>query len=162
MVSLLVASGKISLLKSSSFAPYSAPFIKQKENVHKGVFFLSKIICKIKLCFGAVVTAPYPLTQQMMAELFDTTVPNINMHIKNIYKKNELAETATIKDFLIVLKEGKKTVSRGIAHYNLDIIISVGYRIKSKIATKFRIWATKTLKEYLTKDNSAPLCFALN
>lgn len=91
------------------------------------------------------------LTQQMMSELFDTTVPNINMHIKNIYQENELDEKATIKDFLIVRKEGKRTVSREIAHYNLDVIISVGYRIKSKIATKFRIWATNTLKEYLIK-----------
>lgn len=91
------------------------------------------------------------LTQQMMSELFDTTVPNINMHIKNIYDEKELDTKATIKDFLIVRKEGRRTISREIAHYNLDVIISVGYRIKSKIATQFRIWATKTLKDYLTK-----------
>lgn len=91
------------------------------------------------------------LTQQMMSELFDTTIPNINMHIKNIFDEQELDEKATIKDFLIVRKEGKRTVSRSLTHYNLDMVLSVGYRIKSKIATQFRVWATKTLKDYLTK-----------
>lgn len=91
------------------------------------------------------------LTQQMMSELFETTAQNINMHIKNIYKERELDEKATIKNFLIVRKEGKRTISREIVHYNLDVIISVGYRIKSKVATQFRIWATKTLRDYLTK-----------
>lgn len=91
------------------------------------------------------------LTQQMMSELFDTTIPNINMHIKNIFDEQELDEKATIKDFLIVRKEGNRMVSRSLTHYNLDMVLSVGYRIKSKIATQFRIWATKTLKEYITK-----------
>lgn len=82
------------------------------------------------------------LTQDLMARLFETTVPNINMHIKNIYEEEELEQDRTIKDFLIVRKEGNRTVSRNIAHYNLDMILSVGYRIKSKTATQFRRWAT--------------------
>jgi len=91
------------------------------------------------------------LTQDMMAKLFETTVPNINMHIKNIYEEQELEQNRTIKDFLIVRKEGNRTVSRNITHYNLDMILSVGYRIKSKTATKFRKWATDVLKKYLTQ-----------
>ena len=91
------------------------------------------------------------LTQDMMAKLFETTVPNINMHIKNVYDEDELEQKRTIKDFLIVRKEGNRRVSRKIVHYNLDMILSVGYRIKSKTATQFRKWSTATLKEYLTK-----------
>lgn len=91
------------------------------------------------------------LTQDMMAKLFETTVPNINMHIKNVYDEEELQQSRTIKDFLIVRKEGHRNVSRKIVHYNLDMVLSVGYRIKSKTATQFRKWATSTLKEYLTK-----------
>ena len=96
------------------------------------------------------------LTQKLMAELFQTTVPNINMHLKSIYKEEELAEEATIKDFLIVQKEGNREINRKQKFYNLDVIISVGYRIKSHVATQFRIWATKRLKEYIVKG------FALN
>ena len=91
------------------------------------------------------------ITQDMMARLFETTVPNINMHIKNVYDEEELEQNRTIKDFLIVRKEGNRIVSRKIVHYNLDMILSVGYRIKSKTATQFRKWATIVLKEYLTK-----------
>lgn len=91
------------------------------------------------------------LTQDMMAKLFETTVPNINMHIKNIFEEEELEQNRTIKDFLIVREEGSRRVSRKITHYNLDMILSVGYRIKSKTAVKFRIWATNVLKEHLTK-----------
>jgi len=91
------------------------------------------------------------LTQAQMAELFQTTIPNINLHIKNIFEEGELEEIATIKDFLIVRQEGKRQVQRNISFYNLDGIISVGYRIKSRSATLFRIWATKTLKEYILK-----------
>ncbi len=91
------------------------------------------------------------LTQRGMAELFQTTVPNINLHIKNIYTEGELAEKATIKDFLIVQQEGLRQVERKTKFYNLDVIISVGYRIKSKIATRFRQWATQRLKEYIVK-----------
>ena len=91
------------------------------------------------------------LTQDAMARLFQTTTPNINMHIRNVLKEGELERVATIKDFLIVRTEGRRRVSRNIAHYNLDMVLSVGYRIKSKTATQFRIWATKTLREYLTQ-----------
>ena len=94
------------------------------------------------------------LTQKSMAELFQTTVPNINMHIKNIFDEGELEPEATIKDFLIVRFEGKREVSRKIDFFNLDVIISVGYRIKSHVATKFRIWATQRLKEYIVKGFS--------
>jgi hypothetical protein len=81
------------------------------------------------------------LTQKLLAELFQTSVPNINMHLKNIYDEGELEEKATIKDFLIVQKEGSRKVKRIHVFYNLDAIISVGYRIKSHVATKFRQWA---------------------
>jgi hypothetical protein len=91
------------------------------------------------------------LSQTQMAELFQTTVPNINLHLKNIFEEGELEEFPTIKDFLIVRQEGKRQVQRNISFYNLDVIISVGYRIKSRSATLFRIWATKTLKEYILK-----------
>lgn len=91
------------------------------------------------------------LTQDAMSKLFDTAPQNITMHIKNIYEEEELDEISTCKKFLQVRKEGNRNVSRNLTHYNLDMVIAVGYRIKSKIATKFRIWATKTLKEYITK-----------
>jgi hypothetical protein len=91
------------------------------------------------------------LSQVQMAELFQTTVPNISLHLKNIFEEGELEEVATVKDFLIVRQEGKRQVQRNISFYNLDVIISVGYRIKSHPATLFRIWATKTLKAYLLK-----------
>ncbi|MEA2104508.1 MAG: virulence RhuM family protein [Candidatus Cloacimonadota bacterium] len=91
------------------------------------------------------------LTQKLMAKLFQTTVPNINMHLKSIFDEDELEEKATIKDFLIVQKEGNREVKRKQKYYNLDAIISVGYRIKSQIATQFRIWATQRLKEYIVK-----------
>lgn len=91
------------------------------------------------------------MTQSQMAELFQTTVANVNIHIKNILDEGELTEAATIKDFLIVRLEGQREVQRNIAHYNLDMVISVGYRVKSVIATRFRIWATQQLKEYIIK-----------
>jgi hypothetical protein len=77
-----------------------------------------------------------------MTELFQTIVPNVNMHLRNVYSEGELREAPTIKEFLIVGQEGKRRVSRAVAHYNLDAIISVGYRVKSAVATRFRIWAT--------------------
>ena len=91
------------------------------------------------------------LTQQMIAELLQTTVPNISMHIRNIYAERELTPEATIKKFLTVRLEGKREVKRLLDYYNLDMIISVGYRVKSLIATRFRIWATQQLKEYIIK-----------
>ncbi|MCI8587538.1 MAG: virulence RhuM family protein, partial [Clostridia bacterium] len=91
------------------------------------------------------------LSQQQMAELYDTTKQNISLHIKNIFEENELNENATVKEFLIVQKEGNRNVERNVKFYNLDMIISLGYRIKSKIATNFRKWATERLKEYMIK-----------
>ena len=91
------------------------------------------------------------LTQKQLAQLFQTTVPNINMHIKNIIEEGDLEDVRTIQDFLIVQKEGKRNIKRYVEHYNLDMVISVGYRIKSNIATQFRIWATKQLKEFIIK-----------
>ncbi len=91
------------------------------------------------------------LTQKLMAGLFQTSVPNINIHLKNIFEEGELEENRTIKDFLIVQKEGSREVKRKHVFYNLDAIISVGYRIKSNVATKFRQWATGQLREYIVK-----------
>jgi hypothetical protein len=91
------------------------------------------------------------LTQQLIAELFQTTIPNISMHIRNIYEEGELSPEATVKNFLIVRQEGDRDVRRDLEFYNLDMIISVGYRVKSLIATRFRIWATQRLKEYIVK-----------
>jgi hypothetical protein len=96
------------------------------------------------------------LSQAQMAQLFDTSIPNINIHIKNIYEEGELPEEATIKDYLIVQKEGSREVSRKIAHYNLKMIMAVGYRVKSLRGTQFRQWATEILTEYAQKG------FALN
>lgn len=91
------------------------------------------------------------LTQRQIAELFGVSVPTINEHIKNIFKENELEKNSTIRNFLIVQNEGSREVSRQIEHYNLDMIISVGYRVNSKRATQFRQWASRILKEYLIK-----------
>ena len=91
------------------------------------------------------------LSQKHMAELFQTTVPNINLHLKNIFAEGELIPKATIKDFLIVQTEGSREVKRSQKLYNLDAIISVGYRIKSHVATRFRQWATSHIREFIVK-----------
>jgi hypothetical protein len=91
------------------------------------------------------------LTQKLMAELFQTTSQNITIHLKNIFEEGELYEGATCKDFLQAQKEGNREVKRKQKFYNLDAIISVGYRIKSHVATKFRQWATQHIKEYIVK-----------
>ena len=91
------------------------------------------------------------LTQKSLAELFDTSTQNITTHLKNIYEDAELQEDATCKEILQVQIEGKREVSRNTKFYNLDAIISVGYRVNSSKATQFRIWATQTLKEYIIK-----------
>ena len=88
------------------------------------------------------------LTQQLIAELFQTTVPNISMHIKGIYADGELDATATVKEFLTVRQEGVRQVRRSLEYYNLDMIIAVGYRVNSKRATEFRQWATSILRDY--------------
>ena len=91
------------------------------------------------------------LTQQLIADLFQTTVPNISMHIRNVFEEGELSPEATVKKFLTVRQEGDRQVQRQLDHYNLDMIISVGYRVKSHVATRFRIWATQRLTEYVVK-----------
>ena len=91
------------------------------------------------------------LTQSGMAELFDCTTDNISLHLKNIYAEEELTPQATAEKFSVVRQEGARQVRRTLEHYNLDAIIAVGYRVNSKKATRFRQWATKTLKEYITK-----------
>lgn len=91
------------------------------------------------------------LSQKRMAELFAVDVSTINEHLKNIYKTAELDEKATIGNFPIVQMEGKREVTRQQKFYNLDVIIAVGYRVNSRQATQFRIWATNTLKEYIIK-----------
>lgn len=91
------------------------------------------------------------LSQQQIAELFSTTRENITMHLRNVYDEGELSEDATCKESLQVRIEGSRSVRRKILTYNLDAIISVGYRVKSKVATQFRIWATGRLREYLVQ-----------
>lgn len=89
------------------------------------------------------------LTQKQMAMLFDKDIRTVNEHIKNIYREKELEEKPTIRKFRIVQQEGKRTVERDIDFYNLDVIISVGYRVKSLRGTQFRIWATNVLRRHL-------------
>lgn len=91
------------------------------------------------------------LTQALMAELFSTTPENVLMHLKNIYSESELDQNSTTKDFLVVREEGTRQVKRTLKHYNLDAIISVGYRVQSHTATRFRQWATQHLREYIVK-----------
>ena len=91
------------------------------------------------------------LTQKQLAEIFDTTQQNVSQHIESIINDGELTDWATHKKFLLVQTEGNRQVKREIDHYNLDMIISLGYRINSKVATKFRQWATERLKEYIVK-----------
>jgi hypothetical protein len=91
------------------------------------------------------------LTQQLMAELFQSSQQNISLHIQNIYEEDELAPKATHKKYLSVRREGNRNVQRLLDYYNLDMIISVGYRVKSHVATRFRIWATQRLREFIIK-----------
>ena len=91
------------------------------------------------------------LTQGQLAEIYDTTQQNIALHIKNIYADKELADEATHKKYLLVRQEGYRNVQRNIDHYNLDMIIAIGYRVQSQVATRFRRWATERLHEYIQK-----------
>lgn len=91
------------------------------------------------------------MSQADIAELYQTTIPNINIHIKSIFEEAELDQTATIKDYLIVRTEGSREVKRTVKHYNLEAIIAVGYRVRSHRGTQFRRWATERLSEYLVK-----------
>lgn len=98
------------------------------------------------------------LSQAQMGQLFDTMPENVLMHLKNVFNDEELIEDATTKDFLVVRQEGNREVRRRIKHYNLDAIISVGYRVSSKRATQFRQWATRTLKEHLVQGYTLNQC----
>lgn len=91
------------------------------------------------------------ITKYQLAEIYKTTRQNIEQHIKNIYQDNELNEESTCKNFLQVQKEGNREVKRNIDHYNLDMIIALGYRVQSDVAVRFRIWATGRLHEYIQK-----------
>ena len=91
------------------------------------------------------------LTQDMIVTLFNSSKANISEHISHIFQEEELDRESTVRNFRTVRKEGSRNVSRNLEYYNLDMIIAVGYRVNSKIATKFRKWATNTLREYLTK-----------
>lgn len=91
------------------------------------------------------------LTQNQLAEIYDTTKQNISQHIENILNDGELDANRTVKDFLTVRQEGNRQVQRTIVHYNLDMIIALGYRVQSQVATRFRRWATQRLHEYIQK-----------
>ena len=91
------------------------------------------------------------LTQAQMVELFQTTKQNVSLHLNNLYKEGELEKEGTVKEYLTVQQEGRRSVSRIVKYYDLDVIISVGYRVHSKRGTTFRIWARKVLKDYLVK-----------
>lgn len=91
------------------------------------------------------------LTQSQLAEIYDTTKQNISLHIENILKDGELDPIRTVKDFLTVRQEGNRQVQRNIVHYNLDMIIALGYRVQSQVAVRFRRWATQRLHEYIQK-----------
>ena len=91
------------------------------------------------------------LTQAQMVELFQTTKQNVSLHLNNLYKEGELEKEGTVKEYLTVQQEGKRRVSRKVKYYDLDVIISVGYRVHSKRGTAFRIWARKIIKDYLVK-----------
>lgn len=91
------------------------------------------------------------LTQKAMAALFDVAKSTISEHLSNIYASNELLKEATVREFRTVQNEGERNVTRNLEYYNLDAIISVGYRVNSAKATQFRIWATQTLKEFIIK-----------
>jgi hypothetical protein len=91
------------------------------------------------------------LTQNLIAELFQTSADNISLHLKNIFAEKELDEASTTEDYSVVRQEGQRQVKRKLKHYNLDAIISVGYRVQSHVATRFRQWATRHIREYIVK-----------
>ena len=91
------------------------------------------------------------LTQNQLAEIYFTTKQNISQHIDNILSDGELDPNLTVKDFLTVRQEGKRQVQRSVLHYNLDMVIALGYRVQSQVATRFRRWATQRLHEYIQK-----------
>lgn len=127
-----MANKKIIIMPEQPFLLYCA----DEQKVHVKVFLHNDTIW---------------LSQKLIAELFQTSADNISLHLKNIYADQELFESATTEDFSVVQNEGSRDVRRKLKYYNLDAIIAVGYRVNSKRATQFRIWATQTLKEYIIK-----------
>jgi hypothetical protein len=121
-----------------------------EKNKHNDIIFYSTPTgdVKIEVIFN---DETFWLTQKRMAELFGVDVRTVNEHLQNIYKTDELDKLATIRKIRIIQKEGKRDVSRDVDFYNLDAIIAVGYRVNSFQATQFRIWATKTLREFIIK-----------
>ncbi|MFN8625770.1 MAG: RhuM family protein [Candidatus Binatia bacterium] len=91
------------------------------------------------------------LSQRQMAEIFDTSTDNVGLHLKNVFSEGELDESATTEDYSVVQTEGRRSVRRSVRHYNLDAVISVGYRVNSRRGTQFRIWATRTLRDHLLR-----------
>jgi hypothetical protein len=91
------------------------------------------------------------LSQEQTADLFDTSTDNVGLHLKNVYAEGELSEGATTEESSVVQTEGRRRVRRQVKHYNLDAILSVGYRVSTKRGTQFRIWATRTLRERLVR-----------
>ena len=89
------------------------------------------------------------LTQRQMADVFETSTDNVSLHLRNVFADGELEETATTEDFSVVRSEGGRQLRRCIRHYDLDAVISVGYRVRSRQAVRFRQWATRTLREHL-------------
>jgi hypothetical protein len=122
-----------------------------KNNLNKGEIVLYKTEDGLSELSVQLKNDTIWLTQKQMSRLFQKDTDTIGLHIRNIYKEGELPKKSTTEYFSVVQKEGKRKVERQIDHYNLDVIISVGYRVKSKRGTQFRIWANKVLKEYLVK-----------
>ncbi len=91
------------------------------------------------------------LTQRQLADLFQTSVSNVSQHLKTVYEEKEVLRKATVKKYLIVQTEGTRQISRPVDHYNLDVILAVGYRVRSHRGTQFRIWASERLRDYLVK-----------
>jgi len=123
-----------------------------KQDISKGEIVLYQPTCEKHVQLEVrIEDESVWLSQMQMAELFNSTKQNISLHINNIYKEKELDQSSTVKEYLTVQKEGNREVKRKLTIYNLDIIISVGYRVKSLRGTQFRIWANKILKDYLLK-----------
>ena len=121
---------------------------KGKNDNHLIIYQDDNGLVKINVRFG---DEDVWLTQGQLAEIYDTTQQNIALHIKNIYADKELTDESTHKKYLLVRQEGSRNVQRNIDHYNLDMIIALGYRVQSQIATRFRRWATERLHEYIQK-----------
>lgn len=123
---------------------------KESDNTLKGEVILYKIGKDIEIDVKLKNDTVW-LTQNQMAQLFQQKKQTISLHINNIFKEKELSRSSTVRKYLTVQSEGKRTVKRNLDYYNLDVIISLGYRVKSKRGTQFRIWANKILKDYLIR-----------